>query len=217
MRGAPPHRVGGAGPARWSPPRDAAGSSRPRDTAGSAVAITAVASLLLAPAAYATTAVQRVAGSEPWAGPPAADIRPVPSGGHPATAIFDPSGVIAPDVLSFLTRQRGAARYLVAVTSTSAAEGTIIATGLPVLPMGGYGGGDPAPTVAGLADLVRSGDLRFVIIVGGSSGSGLAARRNAWVEHTCRIVDPAAFSAAGTDNPPRITIRSPLYDCAARS
>jgi hypothetical protein len=51
--------------------------------------------------------------------------------------------------------------------------------------MGGFNGGDPAPTVSQLAALVRSGRLRYVIL-GGSGfrggGGGTQSAIEQWVQ-----------------------------------
>ena len=113
------------------------------------------------------------------------------------------------ELLAYLVANRGSAEYLVAVNSSMAAAPIILETRLPVVAMGGFSGGDPAPTAAGLAELVTSGRLRFVMAGGRGGpggGSGVSSERSAWVQANCTLVDPAVYGAAGAG--------SQLYDCA---
>ncbi len=132
-----------------------------------------------------------------------------------------PGGEADATLTSYLAANRGSATWIVAVTSANSAGPIELATGLPVMAMGGFTGSDPAPTIAELQAYVASGDLRYVIVGGGgggqaggttatptstsSAGSGsdaTAATRNAWVMSTCTLVD---YGGTGT---------STLYDCA---
>jgi hypothetical protein len=97
------------------------------------------------------------------------------------------------------------------VAAGSAQEaGTIeLATGLPVMAMGGFTGSDPAPTVDQLKAYVSSGALRYVLAggiggvgfggIGGTSGTD----RTSWVSTNCTLVSIAGGST------------NQLYDCAA--
>jgi 4-amino-4-deoxy-L-arabinose transferase-like glycosyltransferase len=58
------------------------------------------------------------------------------------------------------------------VSGSGTAAPIIIATGEPVVTMGGFTGGDPAPTVSQLAAMVRSGRLKYVLLGGGAFGGG---------------------------------------------
>jgi hypothetical protein len=46
----------------------------------------------------------------------------------------------------------------------------ILATGKPVIAMGGFIGSDPAPTLAGFKQLVASGQVHYVLAGGGTPG-----------------------------------------------
>lgn len=118
--------------------------------------------------------------------------------------------------------------WIVATTGSHAAAPIILATdGLPVMAMGGFSGGDPAPTAEDLARYVESGRLRFVLLddrqPGGNSGaapgtpgptagggnpsspSGQNAGRAAWVQANCEPVDTREYGGnAGSTR---------LFDC----
>ena len=112
-------------------------------------------------------------------------------------------------LLQYLVANRGRARWIVAANSAQEAGSIEIATGLPVMAMGGFTGSDPAPTLAQLKSYIASGKLRFVLASGGQGGGGLGAPgasttdgtdRTSWVTSTCKLVN---YGGSAT-----------LYDCA---
>ncbi len=138
-----------------------------------------------------------------------------PSGG---TAGGGMGGGADATLTSYLMANRGTATWIVAVSSANSAAPIELATGAPVMAMGGFTGSDPAPTLAELQSYVASGQLRYVIVGGdggnggapgvatttstGTGSDGTASTRNAWVTSTCTLVD---YGGSGT---------STLYDCA---
>ena len=75
-----------------------------------------------------------------------------------------------------ITADQGSAKYLVAASGSQTTAPIISATGKPVVTIGGFNGSDPAPTVAQLAHLVHSGQLRYVLL-GGAGGPGVSETR----------------------------------------
>jgi hypothetical protein len=71
-------------------------------------------------------------------------------------------GGVDQQLLDYLNTHHHGEKYLFATTSSMAAS-AYIQQGLPVLPMGGFSGGNPAPTVPQLQQMVSSGELRFVL------------------------------------------------------
>lgn len=139
-------------------------------------------------------------------------------GGPPAIGGAGAAGdVLGADILGYLVANRGGATWLLAVTSANVAGPIQLATGIPVMAMGGFSGSDPAPTLEQLQGYVRSGALRFVMAgterggfggPPGAVGDGRAAGSGAvsgWVMQACapvRIGGPGGQVVAG------------LYDCA---
>ena len=111
---------------------------------------------------------------------------------------------------AFLQRERGTARFLVAVPNAFVAAPLIMATGAPVMAMGGYLGVDPILNPGDLARLARSGDLRFVMLGGFSLTPRSRISQQAlseWVRANGTPVDPSLWrseAAAG-----RQTYRAP--------
>jgi 4-amino-4-deoxy-L-arabinose transferase-like glycosyltransferase len=77
-----------------------------------------------------------------------------------------------------------------ATTGANEAAGYQLATGLPVMAIGGFNGTDPTPTLAQFEKLVSAGKVRYYIAggmgggggPGGGSGSGDSSEIASWVE-----------------------------------
>ncbi|POM22604.1 hypothetical protein BTM25_55540 [Actinomadura rubteroloni] len=109
-----------------------------------------------------------------------------------------PGGGVDAKMTSYLERNQGSARWLVAVSSAQSASSLILATGRPVIAMGGFTGSDPAMTVGKLQALVRSGRLRYVLVGGGFGPDRGADGVSAWVrEHGTRV--PASAYGGTSD------------------
>ena len=125
-------------------------------------------------------------------------------------------------IYHYVSAHRDGAGYLMAVGSWDTAAPYIVATGQEVMPMGGFSGTVPEPTLAQVRNLVRTGQLRFFLLdgtgsTGGAGGAGGAggfgpgggggvagtqgstgAAIDAWVESACTAVPAADYeSAAG--------------------
>lgn len=138
----------------------------------------------------------------------AADGMPPASGTAPTgtpTAGGGAGGASADETLiAYLAEDAGSARWIVAVSGSGTAAGIQLATGLPVMAMGGFNGSDAAPTLEQLQAYVASGELRYVLLSGSGGGGGPSSSstsdRDAWVTSTCSVVDTG--SSSGT-----------LYNC----
>ena len=199
---------------------------------GRAIAIGGLALALVAvlagPASYAVDSVTSpYAGGDPAAGPSGASHGAGPFGGRSLASLAGAPGATAEIVnqplVDYLVAHRGASRWIVAAESASGAAWIQIATGAPVMEMGGFTGGDRVPSAEQLAAYVATGELRYVYVNGpggfpGAAGGpggfpGVAggvpggldpvstAGRRSWVAANCTRVDFGG--AAGT-----------LYDCA---
>jgi hypothetical protein len=79
---------------------------------------------------------------------------------------------VSTGLISYLRSHQGSARYLVAVSGSQQSAPIILASGQPVITMGGFNGSDPAPTLAQLQALVSSGQVHYVLLGGGGLGGG---------------------------------------------
>jgi hypothetical protein len=109
------------------------------------------------------------------------------------------------NIYSFVTAHRGAAEYLMATDSWSMAAPYILATGAEVLPVGGFSGLVPAPTLSRVQQLVRTGQLPYFLLsppsqgmvgFGGRARGGAAVTITTWVRHSCH--EAHANATAGT-------------------
>jgi 4-amino-4-deoxy-L-arabinose transferase-like glycosyltransferase len=119
----------------------------------------------------------------------------------------------------YVSAHRDGASYLMAVGSWEEASPYILATGQEVMPMGGFSGTVPSPTLSAVKDLVRTGQLRFFLISGtgagagfGSGGGSTAATIDAWVESACKAV-PATDYASATATSTATAGEGSLYAC----
>jgi 4-amino-4-deoxy-L-arabinose transferase-like glycosyltransferase len=106
-------------------------------------------------------------------------------------------GTVSADLIAYLQGHQGSAKYLVAASGSQASAPIIIATGEPVVTIGGFNGQDPAPTVEELARMVADGELRYVLLgsrVGGP-GDGASAL-TAWVQEHGTLVDSSQTGGA---------------------
>jgi hypothetical protein len=104
----------------------------------------------------------------------------------------------------YVSAHRDGAGYLLAVQSWSEASAYILVTGQEVMPMGGFSGSVPEPTLARVRQLVATGQLRFFLLGGtgggfgggaGRGGGGAAAQVASWVESSCATVPGQDYGA----------------------
>jgi 4-amino-4-deoxy-L-arabinose transferase-like glycosyltransferase len=87
----------------------------------------------------------------------------------------NPGGQVNQQLLKYLEQHQGTTKYLVAVPSSMEADGYIIATGKPVMALGGFNGSDKILTVAQLKQLVKNGTVRYFLVSGGDNGPAAAS------------------------------------------
>jgi 4-amino-4-deoxy-L-arabinose transferase-like glycosyltransferase len=178
----------------------------------------ALAAGLVGPLAYAgATITSAHSGGDPMAGPAGDGLAGGAGGpGGGVTAAADAS------LVDYLLANQGAARWLVAVDGSQQAATIQLASGAPVMSMGGFTGGDPTPTLAQFEAYVASGDLRYVLLGGIGGPGGRIAVPNGpagfgRLGPGARVGGQAAVSSWVISSCARVTIGSAtsgLYDCA---
>jgi len=102
----------------------------------------------------------------------------------------------SPEIMATFDHFGGGVRYVLATYSSLLAANFIFATGEEVLPIGGFTGAVPSPTLHRLEHLIDTNQLRFVL------ASTLKDRRLVWIAAHCRDVTPrpppATTPATGT-------------------
>jgi 4-amino-4-deoxy-L-arabinose transferase-like glycosyltransferase len=100
-------------------------------------------------------------------------------------------------LLTYLQENTTDIKYLVAVNNAMTGAPYVLATGRPVLYMGGFSGSDNVVDADGLAELVANGELRYVLEGGGGGGGG-NSDISTWLEENCSVVDTSQYSSGET-------------------
>ena len=136
-------------------------------------------------------------------------------------------------LLDYLQTNTQNMKYLMAVPSSMQGADYIIATGRPVLYMGGFSGQDPVVTVEDLTQIVQAGQLRFIYWDANGRGPQANSEISTWIQATCTTVQGFDMSTqnAGapdgtgpdatnrffqSDGGPIRNMSVSLYDCASQ-
>lgn len=130
-----------------------------------------------------------------------------PSGGK------SESGGQSEKLISFLLKNNTGEKYLIAVPSASEAEPIILATGKPVMAVGGFNGGANTLTVAKLKQMVKNGEVKY-FLVGGTGGSS-SSEVTSWVEKNGTKVSTDKWSGTSSSSAGRGESSGTLYDLSA--
>ncbi|MFN3600987.1 MAG: ArnT family glycosyltransferase [Dietzia sp.] len=76
------------------------------------------------------------------------------------------------ELVDLLTTNADAFTWVAATIGATSASGYQLATERSVMPIGGFSGGDPSPTLAGFQDLVEDGAIHYFIASGGRMTGG---------------------------------------------
>jgi len=180
----------------------ARGARRAGAQAVATLMLAGVAAMLVAPAAWSASVLDlKYSGTEMNADAGPADMAmprlPQLPGANKLMAAgmhaFAGTGTLTPaqlDIYRYVSAHRDGAAYLMAVTSWSQAAPYIEATGQEVLPMGGFSGTVPSPTMSRVRQLVRTGQLRFFVLASQPSFGFMrqgkeAIQVSAWVRRSC--------------------------------
>jgi 4-amino-4-deoxy-L-arabinose transferase-like glycosyltransferase len=150
----------------------------------------ALAALLAMPSAWALSVVL----VRPNVAAPSADLSALMSPAAPASdtaAMARRAERRRNKLIAFLLAHHANERFILAVSNALQAAPIIVATGKPVMAIGGYLGRDPILTPTDLQHLIARGDVRF-IMTGGASLVLADDRQRAvaqWVRANGKIVD----------------------------
>lgn len=114
------------------------------------------------------------------------------------------------DLVAYLQANTQDVEYLVAVSNSHTGSPLVLATGRPVLYIGGFGGNDPVIGASGLQEMVETGQLRYVLFGEGIQGKQEIKR---WLQTSCTVV--SEFSRRGAGQPPSNNQRDTLYQCGS--
>jgi hypothetical protein len=152
----------------------------------------AAAGLLVAlsgPAAYSLdTAATPQGGGNPFgqAAPGPGGMGPGGAGGRGGMGGLLDGGTPDAELVALLRQDADRYSWVAAAVGSNSAAGAQLATGEPVMAIGGFNGSDPAPTLAQFQQYVAEGRVHYFLgggrMGGGSMGGSDAARQiSAWV------------------------------------
>ncbi|WP_225726100.1 MULTISPECIES: glycosyltransferase family 39 protein [unclassified Nocardia] len=137
-------------------------------------------------------------GGQPMPGGPGAMMRP--DAGAMMGNLLE-AGKPSDQVVRLLEQNGGAYTWVAATTGSNSAAGFQLATRLPVMPIGGFNGSDPSPTLEQFEQYVAQGKIHYYIASGnrggpegfdfGFGGSSTSRAISQWVEQhfTAATVD----------------------------
>ncbi|MBN1536594.1 MAG: hypothetical protein JW908_07680 [Anaerolineales bacterium] len=88
--------------------------------------------------------------------------------------------------------------YLVAVSSSQTGSDYVLATGRPVLYLGGFGGQDQVVTLDELLQMIEQGELRYFLLNGGGRDPFGNGDISSWVSSSCVAIEN--YDVAMTNN-----------------
>ena len=131
-------------------------------------------------------------------------------------------GISVTQLTNYLLAHTTNETWILAVPSSQAGASMIIATGRPVMSIGGFSGSDRILNVTTLTTLIREGRVRYFLIGGtGGAGGGINAGNgeiSSWVGAHCTPVQLTAGNQTGMTTTDAAALRGQaagsLYDCA---
>ena len=126
--------------------------------------------LVWTPAVWAYDTVREANGGNPIAGPSQTGMVTSANGSKALQKAYEnfvaENGMVSAETgktLKYLEANKGSAKYIVAVNTELSAAPYVTHTKQFVLPVGGFDGKDPNPTLVQFIHLIKSGQLRFVV------------------------------------------------------
>ncbi|MCC6299430.1 MAG: glycosyltransferase family 39 protein [Anaerolineales bacterium] len=102
------------------------------------------------------------------------------------------------DLVNYLQANTQDVEYLVAVPSSQQGSTLVLATGRPVLFMGGFGGQDDVVNAEDLSQMVANGELRYILYGGDRGNKQVIAN---WLTASCEVVPQFSGASAQGANP----------------
>lgn len=129
-------------------------------------------------------------GSNQQAGPDGVDRARRQDGGNGSN--------VNEELLAYLQSNTQGIEYLLAVPSSQTGASLVLASGRPVLYMGGFGGQDEVVSAEDLSEMVANGELRYVLYGSDRGGKQDIA---SWLAASCSIVPQFSNANSGTVQP----------------
>lgn len=114
------------------------------------------------------------------------------SGGSPQNNMNNSNSKL----IEFLLKNKTNEKYLLVVSSSNDASDIILNTGEAVMSLGGFMGNNKAITLDEFKELVKNGEVRYVM-VGGSGGGNSSSEIMNWVKENGKVVSSSEYSNSG--------------------
>jgi hypothetical protein len=121
------------------------------------------------------------------------------------------------ELVAYLEAHTTDGSYLFATTNSMSASPYIIATGKPVMALGGFSGSDPILTVAQLQALIANRTVRYFLLSSGVGGPGGSSSVTSWVTNSCSVVSSSEWGGSGSASSGGQGGGQQLYDCAGKA
>ncbi len=102
------------------------------------------------------------------------------------------------ELIRFLEKNNTGEKFLAAVPSAAEAEPIILATGRPVMAVGGFSGSTQTLTVEKLRQMVKNGEIRYYLLGGSGGRAGGSDEVAEWVRQNGKAVDSSLWSSGKT-------------------
>lgn len=103
-------------------------------------------------------------------------------------------------LISFLEENKTSKqKYLLVVSNSNSAADIIVSTGESVMSLGGFLGSDKILTLSQFKDLVKNGEIRYVMSGGMGGGGNSSSDIMTWVKNTGKLVPASKYSDINTD------------------
>jgi 4-amino-4-deoxy-L-arabinose transferase-like glycosyltransferase len=109
-----------------------------------------------------------------------------------------------PKLVALLRQDAASYSWVAAAVGSNNAAGYQLATGLPVMPVGGFNGSDPSPTLAQFQQYVAQGRIHYFLGGGamrGNGGSAAAQQIATWVAQTFTATTVAGVTVYDLSSP----------------
>lgn len=101
-------------------------------------------------------------------------------------------------LIDFLKSNKTNEKYLLVVSSSQSADNIIIQTGEPVMALGGFSGSDNTITLDQFKEMVKNGEVRYVL--SGGRGPGGSNEIMNWVTQNGKVVSESEYKDTTTNN-----------------
>lgn len=104
-------------------------------------------------------------------------------------------------LITFLLAHKTTEKYLLVVSSSNSAADIIIKTGESVMSLGGFLGSDNIVSLNQFKQMVKNGEIRYVMIGGQGGGNSSSSEIMTWVKATGKLVSANEYSdSTGVNN-----------------